>query len=171
MVLALPSCLQCGSPARRPGVTFCSRCGLPYGTVPPEDSPRPSCPICYTRVGVDGLIPSPFPYGERVPLPLHMAQHEDAPVGDDDWLETLREGDRIRIGRWKAPFDVVRHYLVTGVVDAGRGRATAHDTIVTAMTQVARWRDAVPAAGDQAEWAEARAAVALLMERYHRGFH
>lgn len=171
MVLAsLPSCLRCGSTARRAGITFCARCGLPFGAPPPDDAPLPSCPICYKQVGPDGLIPSPARFGQRVPLPMHRAEHDDHPVGDDDWLESLREGDQIRIGRWRAPFDLVRHYLVTGVVDAGRGRATLHDTIVTAMTQLARWHDAVPTAGDQAEWAEARAAVTVVMERYHRRF-
>src|SRR5450756_449869 len=28
----LPACLQCGSVATRPGITFCRRCGLPYGS-------------------------------------------------------------------------------------------------------------------------------------------
>ena len=69
----------------------------------------------------------------------HMAEHDRHPVGDDDWLETLREGDRLRWGRWTAPFDTVRRYLVTGQVDAGRNRQLAHDVIVTAMTQISRW--------------------------------
>jgi hypothetical protein len=94
---ALPVCLECGSPARRPGATFCSGCGLPF-----------------------------------------------------------------------APFDVVRWYLVTGVVDGGRLRAARHDAIVNAMTQIARWGTDVQVFGDDPEWAEARAAVAALMERYHR---
>ena len=41
-------------------------------------------------------------------------EHDRHPVGDDDWLETLREGDRLRMGRWSAPFDVVRRYLGHG---------------------------------------------------------
>ena len=49
----------------------------------------------------------------------------------------LREHDRIRIGRWSAPFDLVRRYLVTGIVDAGRNRLAQHNSIVTAMTQIA----------------------------------
>jgi hypothetical protein len=68
----------------------------------------------------------------RVDLVRHRGEHEAHPVGDDEWLETLRVGDRIRIGRWSAPFEVVRRYLVTGQVEAGRGRALAHDAIVNA---------------------------------------
>ena len=75
----------------------------------------------------------------------------------------------MRIGRWRAPFDVVRHYLVTGIVDGGRLRAVRHDAIVTAMTQIARWGTDAQILGDEPEWAEARAAVAAFMERYHRG--
>ena len=41
-----------------------------------------------------------------------MREHDRHPVGDDEWLETLREGDRLRWGRWSAPFDTVRRYLV-----------------------------------------------------------
>ena len=87
-------------------------------------------------------------------------------MGDDDWLESLREGDRIRIGRWSANFDVVRRYLVTGQVDAGRGRALAHDAIVNAMSQIGRWGANGVIFGDQPEWAAARLAVSQLMERY-----
>jgi hypothetical protein len=119
-------------------------------------------------VDADGLIPSPRSPGLRVSLAAHRHEHAQAPVGDDDWLESLREGDRVRIGRWRAPFDVVRHYLVTGVVDGSRLRAVRHDAIVTAMTQLARWGPDAQVLGDQPEWAEARAAVAALMERYHR---
>ena len=165
---ALPACLQCGSVARRPGVTFCARCGLPYGDAPRADAELPVCPICYREVDADGLIPSPRSPGLRVSLAAHRHEHAQAPVGDDDWLESLREGDRVRIGRWRAPFDVVRHYLVTGVVDGSRLRAVRHDAIVTAMTQLARCGPDAQVLGDQPEWAEVRAAVAALMERYHR---
>jgi hypothetical protein len=98
----------------------------------------------------------------------HVAEHERFPVGDDEWLESLRQGDRVRVGRWFAPFDAVRRYLVTGVVDGGRLRAERHDAVVTAMTQIARWGVSGEILGDQPEWREARAAVAALMERYHR---
>ncbi len=124
--------------------------------------------MCYRVADPDGLIASPLQPARRVPLVTHLHEHDRAPVGDDDWLETLREGDRIRIGRWRAPYDLVRRYLVTGVVDAGRTRAARHDAIVTAMTQVARWGPDAAIFGDQPEWAEARAAVAELLERYHR---
>ena len=78
-------------------------------------------------------------------------------------------GDGVRIGRWRAPFDVVRRYLVTGIVDGGRLRQARHDAIVSAMTQIARWGTNAQIFGDQPEWAEARIAVAALMERYQRG--
>jgi hypothetical protein len=168
-VAQLPVCLQCGTLARRPGVTICGRCGLAFGERPREDAVLPACPVCYREVDPDGLLPSPGASSRRVALPQHIDDHDRAPVGDDDWLETHREGDRIRIGRWKAPFGLVRRYLVTGVVDAGRSRAARHDAIVTAMTQVARWGPGASVFGDQPEWAEARAAVADLIERYHRG--
>ena len=165
----LPACLQCGSVAARPGITFCRRCGLPYGDAPRIDAELPTCPICYRDAGPDGLLPSPRSPGVRVSLAVHRREHDRAPVGDDEWLESLREGDGVRIGRWRAPFDVVRHYLVTGVVDGGRLRSARHDAIVSAMTQIARWGTNAQIFGDQPEWAEARAAVATLMERYHRG--
>jgi len=165
----LPTCLQCGSVARSPGSTFCRRCGLPYGNPPRPDAVLPPCPVCYREVDADGLLPSPRSPGLRVPFSVHQREHDHAPVGDDDWLESLREGHRVRIGRWRAPFDIVRHYLVTGIVDGGRLRAVRHDAIITAMTQITRWGIDAKILGDQPEWAEARAAVAALMERYHRG--
>lgn len=165
----LSTCLQCGTVARRPGVTFCSRCGRPFGTAPDPGAALLTCPICYRDADADGLIPSPRSPGTRVPLPVHQREHDQAPVGDDEWLESLREGDGVRIGRWRAPFDLVRHYLVTGIVDGGRLRAVRHDTIITAMTQISRWGTQVQIIGDEPDWAEARAAVGRLMERYHRG--
>ncbi len=82
----------------------------------------------------------------------------------------LRRGDKIEIGRWLAPYDLVRRYLVTGVVDAGRMRSARHGTIITAMTQLARWGpDGTPEIGDNAEWEAARDAVEVVMARYHRG--
>jgi len=168
-VASLPICLECGTVARRPGVAVCGRCGLPFGSRPREDAALPTCPVCYRAADPDGLISSPRAPVRRVALPLHVDEHARAPVGDDEWLESLREGDRIRIGRWRAPFDLVRRYLVTGVVDAGRNRTARHDAIVTAMTQVARWGPDAAVFGDQPEWMEARQAVAGLIERYHRG--
>jgi len=160
------ACLQCGTPAGSSRASFCRRCGLPYGEPPRGDIELPACPICYRTVDDDGRLPSLERHGLRVDLVRHRAEHELHPVGDDDWLETLREGDRIRIGRWSAPFEVVRRYLVTGQVEAGRGRALAHDAIVNAMTQIRRWGTTGEVFGDQPEWAAARAAVAQLMERY-----
>ena len=168
-IAQLPVCLQCGTLARRPGVAVCGRCGLAFGERPRDDAVLPACPVCYREAAADGLLPAPGAPTRRVSLPRHIDEHDHAPVGDDEWLETLREGDRVRIGRWKAPFDLVRRYLVTGVVDAGRSRAARHDAIVTAMTQLARWGRDVAVLGDQPEWAEARAVVADLIERYHRG--
>ena len=167
-IMLLPACLQCGSVAARPGITFCRRCGLPFGDAPRGDAELPTCPICYRDADPDGLLPSPRPPGRRVSLAEHQREHDRAPVGDDYWLESLREGDRVLIGRWRAPFDVVRRYLVTGIVDSGRLRSARHDAIVSAMTQIARWGVNAQILGDEPEWAEARAAVATLMERYHR---
>jgi hypothetical protein len=167
---SLPVCLQCGVRARRAGTASCGRCGLPYGAPPRADATLAICPVCYQTTDDDGRLVSRAIPGRRLDLQSHIAEHDRFPVGDDEWLETLRQGDRIRIGRWEASFDVVRRYLVTGVVDAGRSRATRHDTIVMAMTQLARWGpDAGPMVGDQPAWREAREAVAAVMERYHRG--
>ncbi len=159
-------CLQCGTPAVRAEVTFCRRCGLPYGDAPRADAELPVCPTCYTTVDDDGRLPSMERPGLRVDIHRHQLEHDRHPVGDDDWLESLREGDRLRWGRWSAPFDVVRRYLVTGQIEAGRQRQLAHDAIVTAMTQIRRWGPDGAIFGDQPEWAAARSAVSELMERY-----
>jgi hypothetical protein len=80
----------------------------------------------------------------------------------------MREGDRIRIGRWEAPFDLVRRYLVTGALDGGRRRSFQHSAIVTAMSQLGRWGSDADILGDQQEWREARQVVSDLMDRYQR---
>jgi Zn-finger nucleic acid-binding protein len=163
------SCRQCGRRPNRPDATVCGRCGIPFGTAPRADVALPTCPICYATVADDGLLPSLATAGRHVPIAEHIAEHDRHPVGDDEWLDSLRSGDRIRIDRWEAPFDVVRRYLVTGAVDAGRRRTMLHDSIVSAMGQIARWGDDVSSiVGDQAEWREARAAVSAMLERYHR---
>ena len=163
----LTACLSCGTPARSTQSTFCGRCGLPFGAAPPAHVELPACPVCYRTAGDDGRFDSASHPGFRLDLPRHVHEHDQHPVGDDDYLESLREGSRIRIGRWFAPFDLVRRYLVTGALDGGRRRQFEHDLIVTAMTQLARFgRDAV-ILGDQPEWRAARDAVADLMERYH----
>ena len=161
-------CLQCGAVARSATATFCVRCGLPYGSAPRADAELPSCHICYRTVGDDGLLPGLERPGTRLDLHAHLAEHDRHPVGDDDYLESLREGDQIRIGRWKAPYDVVRRYLVTGAVDGGRRRTFENNTIVTAMTQIKKWGQDAEIFGDQAEWKASREAVSALMERYHR---
>lgn len=163
-----PVCRQCGTASPRPDAAICRRCGLPYGAAPRADAALASCPVCYRDTDPDGLIESRAMPGRRLDLQAHIAEHERFPVGDDELLESLRRGDRVRIGRWEAPFDVVRRYLVTGVLDGGRNRRMQHDAIVTAMAQLSRWGDAVPVIGDEPEWAEARAAVSALMDQYHR---
>jgi len=164
------ACLQCGTPSTSIAATFCRRCGTPFGSPPRADVELPACHVCYRTVDEDGRLPSldPAHLQLRVDLPTHLAEHDRHPVGDDDWLEQLREGDRIRIGRWTARFDAVRRYLVTGAVEGGRGRALEHDAIVTAMTQLRRWGPNGAIFGDEPVWAEARAAVSEIMERYHR---
>jgi hypothetical protein len=164
------ACLQCGTPAASAASTFCRRCGLPYGAPPRSDSELPSCHVCYQTVEDDGRLPSLQLPGLRVDLQHHLAEHDRHPVGDDEWLESLRSGDRIRIGRWTASFDVVRRYLVTGAVNGGRHRAFEHNAIVTAMTQLKRFGPDAEIFGDQPEWQAARAAVSELMERYHRRY-
>lgn len=163
------ACLQCGTPSDSARGTFCRRCGLPYGEPPRPTAELPSCPVCYRTVADDGRLPSLERPGTRVDLVRHRAEHDRHPVGDDDWLDTLRSGDKIRVGRWSAPFETVRRYLVTGQVEAGRNRALAHDAIVTAMTQINRWGPDADVFGDLPEWKAARAAVVALMERYGRG--
>jgi hypothetical protein len=161
-------CLQCGMAAPSPDITFCRRCGLPFGTQPRSDATLPTCPVCYRTVDDDGRIPSHRPNLGRVDLVAHMHEHDQFPVGNDDLLESMRHGDRIKIGRWEAPFDLVRRYLVTGVLDGGRGRSFQHSAIVTAMAQIGRWGADADIFGDQAEWREAREAVSDLMERYQQ---
>ena len=165
-----PVCLQCGMVAAGTSITFCRRCGLPIGAAPRAEATLPTCPVCYTSVGDDGRIPSLRGVGGRVDLVEHMAEHDQFPVGDDDYLESLRAGDLIRIGRWQAPFDLVRRYLVTGAIDGGRRRSYQHSAIVTAMSQIKRWGSDAEIFGDQEEWRAAREAVSALLERYQRGF-
>jgi hypothetical protein len=160
-------CLQCGTVATRSVARICRRCGLPFGEAPPEFAVLAECPICYRTTDPDGRLTSAARPGLRLDIHRHIEEHERFPVGDDAWLETLRLNDRIRIGPWTAPFDLVRRYLVTGVVDAGRNRLALHNAIVTAMTQVQRWGRGAQVMGDQAEWRAARAAVEALMDRYH----
>jgi hypothetical protein len=167
-VTILTACLSCGTPARSSASTFCSRCGRPFGAAPPAHVELPACPVCYRSADDDGRLASQSLPGIRLDMPHHIAEHEQHPVGDDDYLESLREGTRIRIGQWTAPFDLVRRYLVTGVLDGGRRRQYEHDLIVTAMTQLARFGNDAVILGDQPEWRAARDAVAALMERYHR---
>jgi hypothetical protein len=148
---------------------MCRRCGLPFGDAPSAHARLAECPVCYRETDPDGRLPSLATPTRRLDINAHIDEHERHPVGDDAWLETLRVHDRIRIGRWSAPFDLVRRYLVTGIVDAGRNRLALHNSIVTAMTQVQRWGTGAQVMGDQEEWRAAREAVETLMDRYHRG--
>ncbi len=159
-------CLECGVPAPPTGGSFCRRCGLPYGA-PPRPYRSPACPVCYRTAADDGLFAS-LNGGPRVDLVRHLAEHERRPVGDEEYLEGLREGDLARVGRWRVPFDVLRRYLVLGVIDGGRSRRVMHNALLTAMSQVQRWGPDAAVVGDQPELAEARAALAEVMERYHR---
>ena len=142
--------------------TFCRRCGLPYGDTPRANAELPTCPICYLTVDHrrSDRQPRNLP-GLRVDLRRHMAEHDRHPVGDDEWLKTLREGDKLRWGRWTAPFETVRRYLVTGQVNAGRNRQLAHDMIVTAMTQINQF-------GSNAEYLRRPARVASRTDRSQR---
>lgn len=162
-------CLQCGTLAAGGDVAFCRRCGLPIGAAPRAEATLPTCPICYAEVGDDGRLPSYRASHHRIDLVTHMDEHDQFPVGDDDYLESLRAGDMIRIGQWQAPFDLVRRYLVTGALDGGRRRAYAHSSIVTAMSQLKRWGPDADIFGDQVEWQAARQAVTDLLERFQRG--
>ena len=93
-----PVCLQCGMAMAGPQVTFCRRCGLPVGQAPRATAALPTCPICYASVGDDGRLPSHRRERGRVDLVAHMTEHDDFPVGDDDYLESLRAGDLIMTG-------------------------------------------------------------------------
>ena len=162
-------CLQCGTPSDRGRGSFCRGCGLPFGKPPNRTVELAVCPVCYRTVDDDGRLRSLDRPSLRVDLVRHREEHVRHPVGDDDWLESQRTGDRIRIDRWTAPYDTVRRYLVTGQIDAGRNRTVAHDAIVTAMTQLNRWGPDADIFGDIPDWKAARAAVTTLMERYARG--
>jgi len=164
-----PVCLQCGMVVAGTNVTFCRRCGLPIGAAPRAEAELPTCLICYASVDDDGRIPSLRQPALRVDLVAHTFEHEQFPVGDDEFLESMRQGDMIRIGRWQAPFDLVRRYLVTGALDGGRRRSYEHSVIVTAMSQLKRWGPETEIFGDQAEWQAARQAVTDLLERFHQG--
>jgi hypothetical protein len=161
-----PVCLQCGMIAAGTDVSFCRRCGLPIGAAPRAEAALPACPTCYATVGDDGRLPSYRQQMIRIDMVSHMAEHDQFPVGDDDYLESLRAGDTIRIGRWQAPYDLVRRYLVTGAIDGGRRRSFDHSAIVTAMSQLKRWGPEAEIFGDQDEWRAARQAVTDLLERY-----
>ena len=83
---------------------MCRRCGVRFGEAPPGVRPaRVLCPVCYRETDPDGRLPSFAQPARRLDINAHVDEHDRFPVGDDDWLETLRAHDRIRIGRWTAP--------------------------------------------------------------------
>ena len=141
-------CLQCGTVTSRRGAQMCRRCGLRFGEAPPQSARLASCPVCYRSTDDDGRVPSQAHPGRRIDINAHVEEHDRFPVGDDAWLESLRD-------------------LVTGVVDAGRNRLAQHNSVVMAMTQIQRWGRDPQILGDQDEWRAARDAVAQLMDRYH----
>ena len=130
-------CLRCGF-ASANSAPFCRRCGLPFGAAPVavEGDFPPECPVCYVAVGRDGMFPDGR--GGRTTYERHAYEHEQHPVGDDDYLETLRSGDEIAIGRWRAPYGLTRRYLVTGQWEGGRSREYAHNAVILAMVAAAR---------------------------------
>ena len=162
-------CLQCGTTSNTGRAVVCRRCGLRFGDEPRRNAELPTCPICYVTVDDDGLTPSYHNRLKRISLVAHMDEHGEFPPGDDDWLSTLRRGDQIAIGRFAAPFDLVRRYLVTGQISAGRGRTIQHNAVLTAMSQIVRWGKNPDVFGDQPVWQEARAEIATVMERYATG--
>jgi hypothetical protein len=134
---ATRTCLRCGYASTTSGA-FCRRCGLPYGAAPAvaaDDTPA-ECPVCYARADRSGTYPAPG--GGRTTYERHAYDHEIRPVGDDDWLETLRDGDEIVIGHWRAPFALTRRYLVTGQWDGGRDRTYVHNAVILAMVGASR---------------------------------
>ena len=163
-------CLQCGTPSDQGRGAFCRRCGLPYGQPPRATAELPTCPICYRTVDDDGRLPSLERHGvARRPRP--SPGRTRPPSGRRRRLARIAptRATGYPIGKWHAPFDTVRRYLVTGQVDAGRNRALAHDAIVTAMTQIKRWGPHGDIFGDLPDWKAARQAVVEMMERYARG--
>ena len=161
-------CLQCGTTSNGDRAVVCRRCGLRFGAEPRRDAVLPSCPVCYLTVDDDGLTVS-YRTRQRISLVEHIDEHELFPPGDDDWLATLRRGDQMAIGRFTAPFDLARRYLVTGQIEAGRGRTIQHNAVLTAMAQIRRWGRTPDVFGDQPAWEEARLAIASVMDRYAEG--
>lgn len=144
-----------------------------------DDGAFVECPICYRVSDRHGMF-DPFELaGGRLTYERHVLGHELHPVGDDDFLESLRDGDEIRIGNWRAPFDLTRRYLVTGQFDAGRNRQFQHNALVLAMASLARTGERPEAPkrsflsrltrGDQEAMAAARRAIGEVMERYAAG--
>jgi len=156
-------CQRCGFASAGPA-SFCRRCGLPFGAAPVavEGDLPPECPVCYATVGRDGMFPDGR--GGRATYERHAYGHEQRPVGDDGYLETLRTGGEVAIGRWRAPFDLTRRYMVTGRWDGGRGREYAHNAVVVAMVSASR-----AASGEGTADAPGTSAAPVRGERQGRG--
>jgi hypothetical protein len=165
-------CLRCGF-ASSGSAPFCRRCGLPFGVAPvvAEGDWPAECPVCYAAIDRHDLFPDGR--GGRTTYERHAYDHELRPVGDDAWLETLRDGDEIQIGAWRAPYDLTRRYLVTGQWEGGRAREYAHNAVVLAMVGASRAAAAEAAGSTTAppsgDLAAARRAVDDLRERYAAG--
>ena len=159
----------------------CRQCGTPAGLVrdvlsalraavrraAPSRRRVPSCHVCYQTVEDDGRLPSLDAPGLRVDLHRHLAEHDRHPVGDDEWLESLRLGDRVRI---EALVGAVRRCPSLPRDRRGRGWTTPgvraqHDRDGDDPAQAVGHGATI--LGDQPEWQAARAAVSELMERYH----
>jgi hypothetical protein len=166
------ACLRCGF-ASSGSAPFCRRCGLPFGVAPvvAEGDWPAECPVCYAAIDRHDLFPDGR--GGRTTYERHAYDHELRPVGDEAWLETLRDGDEIRIGAWRAPYDLTRRYLATGQWEGGRAREYAHNAVVLAMVGASRAAAAGAAGSSTAppsgDLAAARRAVDDLRERYAAG--
>ncbi len=166
------TCLRCGFTSSG-AAPFCRRCGLPFGAAPvvAEGEWPAECPVCYAAIDRHDLFPDGR--GGRTTYERHAYDHELRPVGDDLWLETLRDGDEIRIGAWRAPYDLTRRYLVTGQWEGGRAREYAHNAVVLAMVAASRAANAEDAGStadlSSGDLAVARRAVEDLRERFAAG--
>ena len=133
--------LQCGTPRSvpLPRPRSADVVGCPTAT---RREPTPSCRSARSAtssVDDDGRLPSL----ETPALRVDLAGIRPSTTGTRSATTTGSSRSAKATGSaWAAgrrPSTTVRRYLVTGQVDAGRNRQLAHDTIVTAMTQLRRW--------------------------------
>ena len=134
------ACLQCGTPAirddrhvlppLRPAVRRAA--ARRRGAADLSDLlPRPSTTTAGRRASTCRACASTSRH--------HMVEHDRHPVGDDEWLETLREGDRSGGAAGPRRSTPSAATSSPGRSTPGRNRQLAHDVIVTAMTQIRRW--------------------------------